>query len=81
LKISFWIFFVVLFLLHHDFWWWDSSYLVFGFLPIGMAWHVLFSILVSIFWVIAVKCYWPAEIENWVERTASHSGKGPSDGL
>ena len=34
---------IILAILHQDWWWWDSDTLVFGFLPTGLAFHVLYS--------------------------------------
>ena len=36
-----------LFVLHQDFWLWDSHTLVLGFLPSGLAYHAVFSILAA----------------------------------
>ncbi len=36
-----------LFLLHHDLWWWDADDRLLG-LPIGMTWHVLLCLAVSL---------------------------------
>ena len=36
--------FVALLILHHDWWFWTDGRLVFGFLPIGLAYHMLISI-------------------------------------
>ena len=63
-----WIIFWLLFLLHHDFWWWGDRSIVLGFLPIGLAWHVGFSIAASLLWVAAIKYAWPTEIEAWAEE-------------
>jgi hypothetical protein len=62
-----WILFCVLFVLHQDFWWWNDATLVMGFLPIGLAWHVLFSILAATLWLAALKFAWPSEVEAWAE--------------
>ena len=35
---------LVMAILHQDVWFWDDRSLVFGFLPIGLAYHVAFSI-------------------------------------
>ena len=32
---------VLLFVLHQDFWLWEDTTLVFGFIPIGLAYHAL----------------------------------------
>ncbi|MES2923862.1 MAG: hypothetical protein V4819_20070 [Verrucomicrobiota bacterium] len=57
--------FVALFLLHHDFWNWSNGNLVFGFIPVGLAYHAGYSIVVSIFWVFVVRYAWPHSIEKW----------------
>lgn len=63
-----WALFWVLFLLHHDFWWWNDPAMLFDFLPVGMAWHVGFSIATALLWLMALKYAWPAEIERWAEQ-------------
>ncbi|MBL8889281.1 MAG: hypothetical protein JNL67_04835 [Planctomycetaceae bacterium] len=59
-----WLALVVLLLLHHDFWFWDSSYLVGGFMPIGLAYHVAYSIAVTITWVVLTSKFWPADLSQ-----------------
>jgi hypothetical protein len=70
-KSHFWILFAILFVIHHDFWWWDDPSLILGFLPIGMAWHVLFSIAASVFWLAVIKYSWPSSLESWAEQKSS----------
>ncbi len=58
--------FLVLFvyLLHQDFWNWNRvEPLVFGFLPIGLAYHAAFSILAAIVMAVLVKYAWPSHLE------------------
>lgn len=51
--------------LHQDFWNWKKAEpLMFGFLPIGLAYHAGFSILASILMAILVKVAWPKHLEN-----------------
>ena len=69
MKYVVWLMFGALFMLHHDFWWWNDPSLVLGFLPIGMAWHVGFSVVASLFWLIALKFAWPSDIEQWAEQS------------
>lgn len=55
---------VLLAVLHHDIWWWDSAEpLVFGFIPIGLAWHAGISIGAGIVWFLAVRYCWPAGLD------------------
>ena len=35
---------ILLVVLHQDFWFWDDATLVFGFLPVGLAYHAGFSV-------------------------------------
>jgi hypothetical protein len=69
-----WAAVILLFILHHDFWFWDDRSLVLGFMPVGLFYHVLFSIVASLTWLCAVKFAWPEEIEEW----ASGSEANPS---
>ena len=55
---------VTLAILHHDFWWWEDSTPVFGFLPIGLAWHAGISIAAGILWWLATRYAWPAGLEE-----------------
>ncbi|MEO0415757.1 MAG: DUF3311 domain-containing protein, partial [Verrucomicrobiota bacterium] len=57
------IVFVVLAVLHQDLWNWDSSKLVFGFMPIGLAYHAAYSIVAAIFWALVIKFAWPNRLE------------------
>ena len=59
---------VILAVLHQDFWNWDNASLVFGFLPVGLAYHALFSVLAAIVWAMAVKFAWPTRIEAWADE-------------
>lgn len=64
---------VLLFVLHQDFWWWDSiDPMLLGFLPIGLGFHVLLSILTAIVYALAVKYWWPSDVE-----VGDHEAAGP----
>jgi Protein of unknown function (DUF3311) len=54
----------VVYVLHQDFWNWKSAELVFGFLPIGLAYHIGYSILAAIMMAILVKFAWPEHLEK-----------------
>ncbi len=62
---------VVLALLHQDNWWWDSKQLVYGFLPIGLAWHALISLCAGLAWWLVVMFAWPHELDEVEEATSS----------
>jgi uncharacterized membrane protein YozB (DUF420 family) len=73
-KNFFWILFLLLFLVHQDFWWWDDASLVFGFLPVGLAFHAFFSIACAILGWLAIKYAWPHEIERFAEEDSNKEG-------
>ena len=60
---------VLLALAHQDFWWWDrigtgqADRPLFGFLPIGLAYHIAVSIAAAILWAMAVKYCWPGDVD------------------
>jgi hypothetical protein len=56
---------LVVYVLHQDSWnWTKSEPLVFGFLPIGLAYHAGYSILAAITMAILVKVAWPKHLED-----------------
>lgn len=63
-----WILVLILLVIHQDFWFRDDRSLVFGFMPIGLAYHALFSIAAACVWTMAVKFAWPTRVENWAAR-------------
>ena len=55
---------ILLALLHQDYWWWNSiEPLVFGFIPIGLAYHIGVSIAAGILWALAVHYCWPRDVD------------------
>jgi len=56
---------IAIYLLHQDFWNWKKvEPLVFGFLPIGLAYHAAYSVLASILLAILVRFAWPEHLEE-----------------
>lgn len=55
-------------ILHQDFWFWPDRTLVLGFMPIGLAYHTLFSLLAGCMWAWVVKVAWPTGLEAWAEE-------------
>lgn len=74
-----WIWVALLFLLHHDFWWWDDGALVFGFLPLGLAYHCAYSLVAGITWWLATRFAWPEEIEEWASSGDATGAPGRSE--
>src|SRR5437868_7415261 len=56
---------VVLYALHQDLWFWRTARpLLFGFLPIGIWYHLGFTIAVSLVMWLLIKQAWPAHLEE-----------------
>ncbi len=52
------------FALHQDVWFWRSAEpLVFGVLPVGLAWHAGYTLAVSVIMAVLVRRSWPAHLE------------------
>jgi hypothetical protein len=55
----------IVYLLHQDFWFWRTARpLVFGFLPIGLFYHAVYTLVSSgLLWAI-VHRHWPSHLED-----------------
>lgn len=58
------VFFVVLTVLHWDWWLWDSERLLWGFMPTGLAYQALISLLAVAGWAAAVFFAWPKHLDQ-----------------
>jgi hypothetical protein len=55
----------VVYVLHQDVWFWRTARpLVFGFLPIGLAYHAAFTLASSLLLWLLVRYAWPAHLET-----------------
>jgi hypothetical protein len=55
----------LLYVLHQDLWFWrDARPLVFGILPIGLFYHVAFTLASSLVLWLLVSAAWPAHLEE-----------------
>ena len=62
------LFLLVFFALHQDVWFWRQSQpLVFGVLPVGLAYHAAYTLAVSALMAVLVRTAWPSHLED-VER-------------
>ena len=60
---------VVLYALHQDVWFWrTASPLLFGFLPIGITYHVGYTVAVTVLMSLLVKVAWPSQLEDEVSE-------------
>lgn len=59
---------IALYVLHQDFWNWRKVDLLFGFIPVGLWYHAIFTIAVAVLMWLLVKFAWPAHLEKEVEQ-------------
>jgi hypothetical protein len=55
---------LVVIVLHQDVWFWKDKTLVFGFLPVGLAYHAVYCLLASLTLWALVRFAWPARLEE-----------------
>lgn len=59
---------IVLYLLHQDTWFWRTADpLLFGILPVGLTWHILYTLAISLLMWLLVAWAWPDHLEAEVE--------------
>ena len=55
----------LVYLLHQDWWFWRTAHpLVFGFLPIGLAYHAAYTLGISVLMLYLVRRHWPSHLES-----------------
>ena len=59
---------IAMLILHQDFWLWDNTSLVFGFIPVGLAYHAAFSIAAAVLAVLAIRLVWPHDLVAWATQ-------------
>ena len=59
-------------LLHNDLWLWDDPRIVAG-LPVGLLYHVLFCLAVTVLLVLLVRHAWPTEALESAEGDGTRS--------
>lgn len=65
---------LLLYVLHQDLWFWDTARpLAFGVLPIGLFYHVCYSLAAAVVMWLLVRYAWPTHLEQDVEHA---NGKG-----
>jgi hypothetical protein len=60
-----------LYVLHQDLWFWrEARPLVFGFLPIGLAYHAAYCVAVALLMWTLTRVAWPGHLESISELGA-----------
>jgi hypothetical protein len=53
-----------LYVLHQDFWFWRQARpLVFGILPVGLFYHVAYTVATSFALAVLIRLVWPSHLE------------------
>ena len=56
---------IALYLLHQDFWFWRATApVVLGFLPVGLFYHVCYTLVISALMWALVKYAWPSRLDE-----------------
>lgn len=58
---------LLLFLLHNDLWLWNDARMVAG-LPVGLAYHVGYCLVVALLMGLLVRFAWPRDLESPADR-------------
>jgi hypothetical protein len=70
---------ITIYLLHQDYWNWKKTEpLVFGFLPIGLAYHAGYSVLAAFMMWLLVRFAWPKELDDMERETPPRSADAES---
>jgi Protein of unknown function (DUF3311) len=58
-----------LYVLHQDLWFWrEARPLVFGFLPIGLAYHAAYCVAIALLMWTLTRVAWPEHLESAAEE-------------
>lgn len=60
---------LVVYVLHQDVWLFRAARpLVFGFVPVGLAYHAAYTVLAALLMWLLVRVAWPSRLEQEAER-------------
>jgi hypothetical protein len=55
---------IFVYALHQDIWFWRTARpLVFGFLPVGLAYHAAYTIAAALLMALLVRLAWPSHLD------------------
>lgn len=71
---------LVVYVLHQDWWNWRKvEPLVFGFIPVGLAYHAAYSVIACILMAVLVKIAWPSHLEDTRSSDSQNSADDKGD--
>ena len=76
MKFVIWFLVIALLIAHQDNWNWYDDSLVFGFIPIGLFYHICISLAAGFVWWLACTFAWPKELEEFEIEEKEVPGKG-----
>jgi len=66
---------VIVYALHQDVWFWRTARpLVFGFLPIGLFYHAVYTLAASALLWWMVRRHWPSHLERTSNTSETNAG-------
>ncbi len=74
MKFVVWGLVLLLVVIHQDVWNWNNDRLVFGFLPVTLAYHACISIGASVAWFLAINFAWPEGLDDDKDSAAPREG-------
>jgi hypothetical protein len=66
MKTVVWGLVLLLVVIHQDLWFWNDDRLVFGFVPITLAYHAGISLAAGFVWFLAINFAWPEGLDDEV---------------
>jgi hypothetical protein len=79
MKYVVWTLIALLIVLHQDVWFWDDRRLVFGFLPVSLAYHMALSLAAAAVWYLATIFAWPVRDEEEAALIAKGNNRKHGD--
>jgi len=74
MKYVIWGLVLLLIVVHQDFWFWDDATLLFGFMPIGLAYHAGISVAAAVTWYLATIYAWPVDVAEDASASTENNG-------
>jgi len=62
--------------LRQDFWFWHDATLVFGVVPVGLAYQAGYSLVAALLLALLVRFCWPAHLEELEQGPPAQRGEG-----
>lgn len=71
MKLIIWVLVGALIIFHQDWWFWEDTETYFGFLPVGLLYHMGVSVAAAIVWWLACTIAWPKGVDDFEDTDDS----------